>query len=78
MTTPLEDIFIKRMKSTSFSGLSHNFIEFFGGQPVSFSQYDPDPNTHRESFYYNTRENRLFKKVKASDGQYVWKDVSEC
>lgn len=74
--TPIEDIFSKRMKSTSVYGHTHNYVELFGGQLVSFSQYDPDPNTHRERFYYNTRENKLYKKIKAGN-QFVWKNVSE-
>ena len=74
MTTPLEDILAKRGRASDFYGHTHNFIELFGGKPVLMSFYEPDPNTTRDSFYYNTRENQLFKKFKAID-KYVWKSI---
>ena len=76
MSDPIDEIFAHRGKSTSFSGVSHNFITLFGGKPTELIFYEPDPNTYRDNFYYNTRENRLFKKMKAGD-LFVWKDVGE-
>jgi hypothetical protein len=76
MADPIDEIFAKRVKSTSFPGFSHNFIELFKGKPVELLIFEPDPNTYRDGFYYHTRENRLFKKMKAGD-VFVWKDVSE-
>jgi hypothetical protein len=75
MSSPLEDILSKRGKASDFYGHTHNFIELFGGKAVLMSFYEPNPDTTRDSFYYNTRENRLFKKLRAVD-RYVWKPVS--
>lgn len=72
----LSDIYDRRGRHR-FDGHTHNFIELYGGKPIDTSFYEPDPNTFRANFYYNTRENRIFKRMKAGN-LYVWKDVSEC
>ena len=33
---------------------------------VPISAYEPDPRTHREDYYYNSKLNRLYVKVKTS------------
>ena len=71
----LEGILGRRSRY-SFPGFSHNFIELFHGKPVELLIFEPDPNTYRDGFYYNSRENRLFKKMRAGN-LLVWKDVSE-
>lgn len=76
MADPIDEIFAKRAKSLSFPGFSHNFITLFKGKPVELLTFEPDPNTYRDGFYYNSRENRLFKKMKAGS-LFVWKDVTE-
>lgn len=75
-TTPLDEIIGRHGHGGIYRGLSHNFIELFGGKPVELLIFEPNANTYRDGFYYNTRENRLFKKLKAGN-LYVWKEVSE-
>jgi hypothetical protein len=65
---------ISRRGTPRGQGFSHNFVELFGGMPVILTPHEPDPNTFREGFYYNTRENRLFKKLRLGN-QFVWKPV---
>ena len=74
MSNPLEDIFNKRGKKP-FDGFCHNFIEMLGAKLVEFSYYEPDANTFRGQYYYNTRENRIYKKIQAGTKK-VWKDAS--
>jgi len=75
--TPLEDILVKRGRTGPFLGHTHNFITLFNGKPVELSFYQPDPNTFRDDYYYNSRENQLFKKILAGD-QFVWKPIGDC
>jgi hypothetical protein len=72
--SPFEDILTKRGKKP-FSGLPHQFLELLGGKPVEMIYYEPDANTFRDQYYYNTRENKIYKKLKAGT-KYVWKDAS--
>ena len=38
----------------------------FGLESVPILSNEPDPRTHREDYYYNSRLNRLYVKVKTS------------
>lgn len=71
----LEDLFDRRGPST-MGGNPHRFVELFGGEIVSFSITEPDPQTFRGAYYYNTRQNRLFKKVTVGQAPF-WKRISE-
>jgi len=51
------------------------FIELIGGKVITYTAFEPDPNTHRDEFYYNVLENVLYKKIKI-DGINAWKPVS--
>lgn len=46
---------------------SINWVELFGGKPINLSSYEPDPNSSHEDYYYNTKENKLYKLVKVTD-----------
>lgn len=65
------------------SGLGGNpywFLELVGGQAMLYSMTPPDPMTARSPYYYNTRENNLYKKVSTSCGgesSKYWKLVTE-
>lgn len=39
-----------------------NFVALYGGRIVEMLNYEPDINTFRYNFYYNSRLNKLFKK----------------
>jgi hypothetical protein len=55
-------------------GLPLRFMELRGAQFVEQSFFEPDPVTFRNQFYYNTRLNKLFKKIN-SKPRPVWKQV---
>lgn len=53
-------------------GLPHQWVELMGGRMVQEMFYEPDPVTYRDDYYYNTRLNRLYRKLKTT-GRPVWK-----
>lgn len=60
------------------------FLEhFFDCKPVLLSNREPDPNTCRDDYYYNTRQNVLYKKITttaigcSTQTPKVWKAISE-
>lgn len=74
----LEDILIHRNAFTDLRG--HNsiwFVELFGGKVITYTAFEPDPNTHRDEYYYNVNDNALYKKQKINKNTYVWKRVSQ-
>ena len=42
----------------------HRFVELFGGEMVPVSNYEPDPQTFRSDYYYNSRVNKLYKRLR--------------
>lgn len=75
--TVLAEIIAARPRSGNNHGLSHNFITIFGGRPVTVIFYEPDPVSFHGDYYYNARENQLFKKLQTPDHRVVWKAVGE-
>ena len=57
----------------------HRFVELHGGTMVPVSNYEPDPQTFRHDYYYNSRTNQLLKKESISGEAtfYFWKVASE-
>ena len=57
----------------------HRFVELLGGDMVPMSNYEPDPQTFRGDYYYNTRYNKLYKKLTrgVATQQTYWKVISE-
>lgn len=74
---PLETIIDTRNAAVGVGTIPYRFIELFGGRPVVISFYEPDPNTSRSEFYYNSRENQLFKRCQARN-RFFWKPVGDC
>jgi len=52
------------------------FDERGGDKIVDCMSYEPDAYSHRCDYYYNTKSNRLFKKLKLNN-TYCWKCVSD-
>lgn len=75
--TPFEEIMANRPRAGNTHGLSHNFITLFGGRPIEISFVEPDPTSFHGDYYYNSRENQLFKKLMTPDHRVVWKAVGE-
>jgi len=63
-------------------GLPLTMVEMLGGKPVPFSNTVPDANTFRDEYYYNSRQNILYKKMDAPaigctiNAFKVWKAIS--
>ena len=76
----LDDILEHRWPST-VAGNPLTFVELFGATPVELLFYEPDPNTYRLNYYYNTKLNKLYKKILTpaigcnSVARYVWKNI---
>lgn len=75
----LSEIFAHRGNPTVYTNtLSWRFITD-GATVVEYLSVEPNPATHRQNYYYNTRINVLFKKVLAKgpkSDQYIWKKIS--
>ena len=70
----LDDIIRHRGRPT----VGHNplrFIELYGAELVPLQFHEPDPTTFRSEYYYNSRQNVLFRKLNTSDGRVVWKRI---
>lgn len=75
--TPFEEIVSRRSKFSQPIPTPHNFITLFGGQPVEVLAFEPEAASHRGMFYYNSRENVLYKKLVVTPF-HVWKPVGNC
>lgn len=51
------------------------FVELYGGREVFISFTEPDPVTARSDYYYNSRHNRLYKRLQTIP-KPVWKVIS--
>jgi hypothetical protein len=50
------------------------YVELVGAKFVEQSFFEPDPRTFRDQFYYNTRLNKLYKKINSKPDP-VWKQI---
>ncbi|MDP1713058.1 MAG: hypothetical protein Q8K86_11460 [Candidatus Nanopelagicaceae bacterium] len=66
-TVPFEEIYSHRYgvlsANTTLGGLPHNWLELYGGTPVTMSMVEPDAETFRSDWYYNTVRNQLYKRL---------------
>jgi hypothetical protein len=75
-----EETFLEQLRDRLMRGPNkpggnpHWFLELFGAKEVINMYYEPDPNTFRYPYYYNTRENRMYTKGK-SGYLYYWQPV---
>lgn len=51
-------------------------IEMLGAKKVPVQFYPPDPLTSHQDYYYNARNNVLYKRKKISLTRAVWKQVA--
>lgn len=73
----LAEIIAKReIHAQHGGGNTYWFLERMGGEMVHFTAFEPDPNTHRGSFYYNSLENVLYKKINKCGNVFAWKRIS--
>jgi len=69
-------------KPRHIPGPTH-WLELNGATIIEPTKFEPDPNTHRGDYYYNTTTNRLYKKIVSrrdkKTGVVVahWKGVSD-
>jgi hypothetical protein len=72
---------LRGLKSPGYN--PNRFIKLAGGVEVPMSWNTPDAKTSRSDYYYNTRQNKLFKRTKATNPVnnkivYYWQVVSDC
>lgn len=53
-----------------------NFIEKIGADKIQVSFYEPNPLTSRTTYYYNCRQNILYKRQKLNRFYAVWHSVN--
>jgi hypothetical protein len=58
------------------------FIELVDGEQILYQFYEPDAETCRNPYYYNTRENVLYKQRKvvspiSNRMTYYWQPISD-
>jgi hypothetical protein len=80
--TFLEELGQRRGRPTP-GGNPLRFIELADGEEVPQQHWEPDANTFRTPYYYNTRMNVLFKKVEMTNPStrvksQVWQPISSC
>jgi len=46
-----------------------NWVESFNGGIIPMFEYEPNPDSSHDNFYYNTIENRLYKLVEKYDNK---------
>jgi hypothetical protein len=69
-------------KPQHIPGPAH-WLELNGATVIEPTKFEPDPNTYRGDYYYNTTTNRLYKKIVSrrdkKTGVVVahWKGVSD-
>jgi hypothetical protein len=77
----LTEIFANR--STPSPGYNpQRFVELIGAKEVATEFYEPDPETYRDKYYYNTATNQLFLLITATvptTGKVIkyWKAINE-
>lgn len=79
MTEPTEPNildFIRENISRTPQGFNPiRFVELFGRESVPIQHYEPDARTFRHDFYYNSRTNQLFRRIKSGTFP-VWRPIS--
>jgi hypothetical protein len=74
----LLDIFeeiIAARGAPSVGGNALTYLGLGGADIIEQLWYEPDPLTFRGDYYYNTKTNQLFKKIKVGPVPY-WKTIS--
>jgi len=55
------------------------YLELFGATIIEPIEFEPDPNTHRSDYYYNSSNNVLYKRVSQIVDNFKvshWKPIS--
>jgi hypothetical protein len=48
------------------------YLEQYGANIIKPVAFEPDANSHRGDFYYNSKENSLYRKTASINKTYVW------
>jgi hypothetical protein len=67
----IADILNRRGKP-SIGGDTVWFLELNGATVISPTPFEPDPNTHRQEYYYNSIDNIMYKRARSSSQNHVW------
>lgn len=81
-SSSIDDLFARRKPITT-GGNPINFVELVGGKDILYLWYQPDPITTRDQFWYDTRNNILYRKFKIKEpvtggDTFYWRQISEC
>jgi len=66
---------LSRNQDPAVTGNPNRFLELYGNELIPVEFYEPDASTFRSEYYYNTRENILYKKIPTSTVPH-WKAVA--
>jgi hypothetical protein len=67
----IADILNRRNKA-SIGGDTVWFLELNGATVINPTPFEPDPNTHRQEYYYNSADNIMYKRARSSSQNHVW------
>lgn len=59
----LQDLIGRRQDITVGTNAINTSVELNGGRMIEIYENEPDPNTFRDSYYYNSKLNRLYKRT---------------
>lgn len=51
------------------------YLERYGANIIKPVAFEPNPDTYRGDFYYNSKENSLYRKAISINKTYVWKKM---
>ena len=63
---------LNRRNKVSLGGNTVWFLEINGATVITPTPFEPDPNTYRQEYYYNSIENIMYKRARSSNQNYVW------
>lgn len=83
MSIPFLEDLVARRRPITTSGNPIRFVEFVGGSDILYSWYMPDAETTREPYWYDTRNNILYRQFRVTGPSddvisFYWRQVSEC
>ena len=75
MSDTLADILNRRKAISGNTNQNNTFwwLEKHGASICEATQFEPDPNTYRHDYYFNTKDNALFRKLNLNGEKSVWK-----
>ena len=67
----------ERIGDKSVGNIDIRLTELYGSEIIEPTSFEPDPNTYRNAYYFNSVTNALYKKLEVSDGKFRWAIISD-